>query len=160
MKSLVSTLATAVAASALAFATSLSAHHGWSSFDETKPIYLEGVVKTVKWQNPHAELTLEVNGANPPEALTRFAIPKQAANVDGVTVLGNAKAPTRKDKIWHVELAPLTRMSAWNVEEIKAGEKISLVGYTFKDQKGEAIVRVEFLLRNGKATPLRSAPAP
>lgn len=31
-------------------ATAALAHHGWSSFDETKPIYLEGVVKNVKWQ--------------------------------------------------------------------------------------------------------------
>ncbi len=149
--------------STLAFAaivgTAALAHHGWSSFDETKPIYLEGVVKSAKWQNPHAELVLEVNGANPPEALTRFAIPKQSANVDAVTVLGNAKAPTRKDKTWNIELAPLTRMDAWKVAEIKAGEKLALVGYTFKDQKGEAIMRVEFLVRDGKVTPLRSAPA-
>jgi Family of unknown function (DUF6152) len=144
---------------ALTLVGSTLAHHGWSSFDETKPIYLEGVVKTAKWQNPHAELTLEVNGANPPEAITRFAIPKQSANVDAVTVLGNAKAPTRKDKTWNIELAPLTRMEAWKVAEIKAGEKVALVGYTFKDQKGEAILRVEFLVRDGKVTPLRSAPA-
>jgi Family of unknown function (DUF6152) len=149
--------------SALVAATALAcvalAHHGWSSFDETKPIYLEGVVKSAKWQNPHAELMLDVNGANPPEAITRFAIPKQSANVDAVTVLGNAKAPTRKDKTWNIELAPLTRMDAWKVAEIKAGEKVALVGYTFKDQKGEAIMRVEFLVRDGKVTPLRSAPA-
>jgi hypothetical protein len=147
----------------LGFATMLGtlafAHHGWSSFDETKPIYLEGLAKSVKWQNPHAEMVLEVNGANPPEAITRFAIPKQSANVDAVTVLGSAKAPTRKDKTWNIELAPLTRMDAWKVAEIKAGEKIALVGYTFKDQKGEAILRVEFLVRDGKVTPLRSAPA-
>ncbi len=142
-----------------ALTTIALAHHGWSSFDETKPIYLEGVAKTVKWQNPHAELMLEVNGANPPEAITRFAIPKQSANVDAVTVLGNAKAPTRKDKSWNIELAPLTRMDAWKVAEIKAGEKIGLVGYTFKDQKGDAILRVEFLVRDGKVTPLRSGPA-
>jgi Family of unknown function (DUF6152) len=152
---------TAIAASVttLTLLGATLAHHGWSSFDETKPIYLEGVVKSVKWQNPHAELTLEVNGANPPEAITRFAIPKQSANVDAVTVLGNAAAPTRKDKTWNIELAPLTRMDAWKVAEIKTGEKVALVGYTFKDQKGEAILRVEFLVRDGKVTPLRSAPA-
>ncbi len=141
-----------------AIATTALAHHGWSSFDETKPIYLEGVVKSAKWQNPHAELVFEVNGANPPDSLARQAVPKQAANVDAVAVLGNAKAPTRKDKVWNIELAPLTRMDAWKVSEIKVGEKLALVGYTFKDQKGEAIMRVEFLVRDGKVTPLRSAP--
>lgn len=137
----------------------VSAHHGWSSFDETKPIYLEGVVKSVAWQNPHAEFMLEVNGAAPPAALTRFAVPKQSATVDAIMVLGTAKAPTRKDKVWEVELAPITRMDAWKVSPVKVGEKISVVGYTHKDEKGEAILRVEFLIGNGKVTPLRSSPS-
>ena len=134
------------------------AHHGWSSFDETKPIYLEGVVKSVKWQNPHAEVMLEVNRAAPPAALARFAIPKQTANVDGVAVIGSAKAPTRKDAVWEVEFAPMTRMEAWKIAPIKAGEKIAVIGYTFKDEKGDATLRVEFLIGNGKVTPLRSSP--
>ena len=136
------------------------AHHGWSSFDETKPIYLEGVVKSVKWQNPHAEFMLEVNGATPPAALARFAVPKQSANIDAVMILGTAKAPTRKDKVWEIELAPITRMDSWKVVPIKVGEKVSVVGYTHKDEKGEAILRVEFLIGNGKVTPLRSSPTP
>ncbi len=135
-----------------------SAHHGWSSFDETKPIYLEGVVKSVKWQNPHAEVMLEINRVEPPAAITRFAIPKQSAPVDAVTILGTAKAPTRKDAVWEIEFAPITRMDAWKVAPIKAGEKIAVVGYTFKDEKGEATLRVEFLIGNGKVTPLRSSP--
>ena len=139
-------------------ATVALAHHGWSSFDETKPIYLEGVVKSVKWQNPHAEVTLEVNGANAPAALTRFTIPKQSANVDAVTILGTAKAPTRKDKVWEIEFAPITRMKAWNLAPIKVAEKVAVVGYTFTDEKGEATLRVEFLIGNGKVTPLRSSP--
>ena len=136
------------------------AHHGWSSFDETKPIYLEGIVKSVKWKNPHAEFMLEVNGVTPPAALTRFAVPKQSANIDAVTILGTAKAPTRKDKVWEIELAPITRMDSWKVVPIKVGEKVSVVGYTHKDEKGEAILRVEFLIGNGKVTPLRSSPTP
>ena len=134
------------------------AHHGWSSFDETRPIYLEGVVKEVKWQNPHAEVMLEVNGAAAPAALARFAVPKQSANVDAVTVLGNAKPPTRKDKVWEIEFAPITRMDAWKVAAPKVGDKIAVVGYTFKDEKGDATLRVEFLIGNGKVTPLRSSP--
>jgi Family of unknown function (DUF6152) len=137
---------------------SASAHHGWSSFDETKPIYLEGIVKSVKWQNPHAEVMLEINRVEPPAAITRFAIPKQSAPVDAVTILGTAKAPTRKDAVWEIEFAPITRMDAWKVAPIKTGEKIAVVGYTFKDEKGAATLRVEFLIGNGKVTPLRSSP--
>jgi Family of unknown function (DUF6152) len=139
-------------------ATAALAHHGWSSFDETKPIYLEGIVKEVKWQNPHAEVMLEVNGAAAPTALTRFAVPKQSANVDAITILGTAKPPTRKDKVWEIEFAPITRMDAWKVTTPKVGDKIAVVGYTFKDEKGEATLRVEFLIGNGKVTPLRSSP--
>ena len=36
------------------------AHHGWSSFDQGRPIYLEGRAVSVAWRNPHAELVLEV----------------------------------------------------------------------------------------------------
>jgi hypothetical protein len=144
--------------SALAFTAAALAHHGWSSFDETKPIYLEGTVKTAKWQNPHAELVLDVNGAAPPATLASMQTPKQSANVDAVATLTNAKAPTRNDKSWNIELAPLTRMDAWKVAEIKNGEKLAVIGYTFKDEKGTPTLRVEFLVRDGKVTPLRSAP--
>jgi hypothetical protein len=30
------------------------AHHGWSSYDETKPITLTGPLQNVSWSNPHA----------------------------------------------------------------------------------------------------------
>ena len=73
-------------------------------------------------------------------------------------ILGAAKAPTRKDKVWEIELAPITRMDSWKVAPVTVGEKISVVGYTFKDDKGEAILRVELLIGNGKVTPLRSSP--
>lgn len=37
------------------------AHHGWSSFDQQRPLYLEGRVQQSRWRNPHAELQLEVD---------------------------------------------------------------------------------------------------
>ena len=36
------------------------AHHGWSSFDQDRPLYLEGKVVRARWQNPHAELVIDV----------------------------------------------------------------------------------------------------
>ena len=36
------------------------AHHGWSSFDQGRPVYLEGVARKVVWRNPHVEFDLEV----------------------------------------------------------------------------------------------------
>jgi hypothetical protein len=136
------------------------AHHGWSSFDQDRPIYLEGKVTKAKWQNPHAELELEVPaGLKVPADLAQRAIPAQTSPVDGKALLAKAVVPTRGDRKWEIELAPLTRMEAWKVAEIKAGAMISLVGFTLKGEKGDAVVRVEYLFVDGKAYGLRSSPA-
>jgi len=135
------------------------AHHGWSSFDQDRPIYLEGKVTKAQWRNPHAELELELPaGLKVPADLAQRAVPAQSSPVDGKALLVKAVVPTRKDRKWEVELAPLTRMEAWKVAEIKTGAMISLVGFTFKEEKGAAIVRVEYLFVDGKAYALRSGP--
>jgi hypothetical protein len=134
------------------------AHHGWSSFDETAPIYLQGTVKSVKWQNPHAELMLEVDGAPMPAGIKSIAIPAQSAAVDAAAIMAKAAPPKKARNPWEIEFAPLSRMEAWQVAPIKVGEKISVVGYTFKGESGEATLRVEYLFRDGKAYALRSAP--
>ncbi len=136
------------------------AHHGWSSFDQGRPIYLEGKVTRVKWSNPHVELVLEVPAdLKLPAGLAERPVPAQASPIDGRVLLAKATVPTRKDKNWEIELAPLTRMDAWKVPQIKVGDTMSMVGFTFKDEKGEAILRVEYLYLDGKAYGLRSSPA-
>lgn len=136
------------------------AHHGWSSFDQDRPIYLEGKVTKAKWRNPHAELELEVPaGLKVPADLAQRAVPAQSAPVDGKALLAKAVVPARKDRKWEIELAPLTRMEAWKVAEIQPGAMISLVGFTLKGEKGDAVVRVEYLFVDGKAYGLRSSPA-
>jgi hypothetical protein len=67
--------------------------------------------------------------------------------------------PKRRDKVWDVELAPLTRLQAWAVPEIKAGATVAVLGFTFTDEKGDAVLRAEYLWLDGKASGLRSAPA-
>ncbi|MFT3734945.1 MAG: DUF6152 family protein [Rhodocyclaceae bacterium] len=137
----------------------LWAHHGWSSFDETRPLYLAGKVTRVRWQNPHAELLLEP--AKPlavPATLKSRTAPKQSAAVDAAAIFAKAVVPTRNDASWEIELSPLTRLQSWKVPEVKVGEMIEVVGYTFTGEKGEAILRVEFLIRGDVVTPLRSAP--
>ncbi len=138
----------------------LLAHHGWSSFDETRPIYLAGTASRVRWQNPHVELTLAL--ANPlvlPADLGERKAPGQSARVDAAAILARAVLPTRRDPQWEIELSPLTRLQAWKTAEIKVGERLELVGYTFAGEKGEPILRVEFLIRANTVTPLRSSPA-
>lgn len=136
------------------------AHHGWSSFDTDRPIYLQGMARSVRWQNPHAELQLEIPAdLKLPSDLAQRAVPAQTAPVDGKALLAKATLPTRKDRLWEIELAPLTRMQAWQVQEIKAGTPVSVVGFTLRAEKGSPVVRAEYLFVDGKAYALRSSPA-
>ena len=135
------------------------AHHGWSSFDQTRPIYLEGRAAKVAWGNPHAELELDLAAdLKLPAYLATRVLPAQAAAVDAQAVLKAAVLPMRRDRRWQVELAPLTRMDAWKVPEIKAGDSLALLGFTFTGEKGDAVLRAEYLFLAGKTYGLRSAP--
>ena len=148
-----------IASSLAAIANRAYAHHGWGSFDQTQPIYLQGVVEEVEWANPHVEIDIRVPAALklPADLATRVIRAQQVA-IDAAALFAKTKVPTRKDREWEIELAPLTRMQAWNIEPIKKGETLEVVGFTFPKQEGEAILRAEFLFRGGKAYGLRSSP--
>ncbi|AEG93292.1 DUF6152 family protein [Ramlibacter tataouinensis] len=136
------------------------AHHGWSSFDQDRPVWLEGKVSRVRWQNPHAELELDIaSNLRVPADLASRPLPPQSAPVDGKALLSRAVVPTRKDARWEVELAPLTRMEAWKVAEIKPGATVGVLGFTFKEEKGDPVLRAEYLFVDGKTYGLRSSPA-
>ncbi|CAG9171559.1 DUF6152 family protein [Cupriavidus pampae] len=49
---------------ALMLAVSLSAmaHHGWSTYDDTKPITVTGKVVESHYENPHATIRVEADG--------------------------------------------------------------------------------------------------
>jgi Family of unknown function (DUF6152) len=144
----------------LSFSPLAHAHHGWSSFDQERPVYLEGKARKVTWQNPHTELELEVaSGLKLPTDLATRPVPAQTAPVDSKALLAKATLPKRTDKVWEIELAPLTRMQAWSVPEIKPGAALAMLGFTFKDEQGDAILRVEYLWLHGKTYALRSSPA-
>lgn len=136
------------------------AHHGWGSFDQDRPLYLEGKVVQSRWQNPHVELDIEVPAnLKVPADLRQRPIPAQSAPVDGAGLLAKTTVPRRSDRKWELELAPLTRMQSWRVPEIKAGDMVSAVGFASKDEAGEPVMRVEFLYVGNNAYGLRSSPA-
>ena len=145
---------------ALAAPFAARAHHGWSSFDQDRPLFLQGRVVASKWRNPHAELVVELPaGYRLPADLATRAVPAQAAAVDGKALLAKAVAPTRKDRRWEVELGPLTQLEAWRMAPVQVGATIGVLGYTFRDEKGEAVLRAEYVYVDGKAYALRSGPA-
>ena len=151
---------TVLPATALLGMPSAFAHHGWSSFDQSRPLWLEGKALSVAWRNPHAELMLEprVDLALPAD-LARRELPRQTAPVDAAAILKATTLPTRKERRWEIELAPLTRMEAWQVPVIKAGDTLAVIGFAFAGEKGDAVLRVEYLFFAGKIYALRSAPA-
>ncbi|RPH46545.1 MAG: hypothetical protein EHM87_01760 [Burkholderiales bacterium] len=135
------------------------AHHGWSGFDADRPLYVEGRVSRVRWQNPHAELELELPaGLKLPADLSKRPVPTQGAQVDGRKLLSSAQVPRRADRRWTIELAPLTRMDAWKVPELKVGDTVSVVGFAYRDEVGEPVIRAEYLFVADKAYGLRSSP--
>ena len=150
----------ALAAAAAATPLPVLAHHGWSSFDQDRPLFLQGRVVSSKWQNPHVELVVELPpDYRVPADLATRSVPAQSATVDGKALLARAAAPTRRDRQWEIELAPLTRVESWQIAPIRAGATVGVLGYTFKDEKGAAVLRAEYLFVDGKAYGLRSSPA-
>jgi hypothetical protein len=136
------------------------AHHGWSSFDQNRPVWVEGKATRVRWANPHVELELEVAPTlRVPADLATRNFPAQSAPVDAKALAQKATVPTRKDARWEIELAPLTRMQAWKVDEIKPGTTVGVLGFTFEGERGEPVVRAEYLFVGGRVYGLRSSPA-
>jgi hypothetical protein len=136
------------------------AHHGWSSFDQEKPVYLQGRIKSVRWANPHAEVVLVVDGGLAlPADLARRSVPAQSQQVDGAAVLAKTRLPEAAAGEWTVEFAPLPRMRAWDVREPKVGDRIEVIGYIAPAIGNGRLLRVEYLFADGKAYGLRSSPA-
>ena len=79
-----------IAASALPLG--VHAHHGWSSFDADRPLYLEGAVRKVRWQNPHAELELELDAESEELELKRNCPQRSGCQ----RTLRNAPSPRRQ----------------------------------------------------------------
>lgn len=144
---------------ALAMSKKSFAHHGWSSFDETKPIYFEGKVKSTKWQNPHAEIIVTLApDLKLPTDLAKRSAPAQTNPVDGAKVFSTAALPKKRGD-WELELSPMSRIEAWKVSEPKVGDTVAAVGFTFKGEAGASLARIEYLMVGDKIYGLRSMPA-
>ncbi len=95
-------------------------HHGWGSYDATKPITITATIDQVTIGNPHGDLMLTYEGA-----------------------------------MWHVTLAPLSRMNARGAtaDIVKQGAVITVHGYPKRD--GTKEMRAEWIEIDGKRYQLR-----
>ncbi len=140
------------------FAAPVLAHHGWSSFDQDKPLYLSGTLTQVRWQNPHAEVMLRVDATKLPDGIASRTVPAQQQSVDGPGILKKVQVPANAAGIWEVEFAPLSRMQAWGLSQPpKVGDRIEVIGYGLADDN-KRLMRAEYLFINGKAYAFRSSP--
>ena len=63
---------------------SVFAHHGWSEYDQGKPLTETGIIKEYGYDNPHGFIKLEVSGKlrlvilAPPSRMTSRGLPKDA----------------------------------------------------------------------------------
>ena len=134
------------------------AHHGWSSFDQDKPLYLSGTLTQVRWQNPHAEAMLRVDVTKLPEGFVSRTVPAQQQSVDGAGILKKVQVPANAVGVWEVEFAPLSRMQAWGLSQpLKVGDRIEVIGYGLADEN-KRLLRAEYLFINGKGYAFRSSP--
>ena len=135
------------------------AHHGWSSFDQDKPLYLSGTLTQVRWQNPHIEVMLRADAVKLPEGIATRPVPAQQQSVDGAGILKKVQVPTNAAGVWEIEFAPLSRMQAWGLSQpLKVGDRIEVIGYGLADDRNKRLLRAEYLFVNGKAYACRSSP--
>lgn len=114
-----------LAAALLAVPLAVSAHHGWSEYDSSKPIKLTGKVVHSGYEHPHGHVQLEA--------------------------AGEAKA----GKTWRVILAPPSRMERRGLpkEWLKSGASATVEGYANRNHPDE--LRAERITINGKTIELR-----
>ena len=135
------------------------AHHGWSSFDQDKPLYLSGTLTQVRWQNPHTEVMLRADVTKLPDGIATRTVPAQQQSVDGAGILKKVQVPANAAGVWEIEFAPLSRMQAWGLSQpLKVGDRIEVIGYGLADDNNKRLLRAEYLFINGKAYAFRSSP--
>jgi hypothetical protein len=93
-----------VAGFSLVATSAALAHHSFAMFDFTHRLTFEGTVEQFEWANPHGHIVVLVPPtAKDPATVGRWDIEGQATNI--------------------------MRRQGWNAKTLKAGDKVTIVGY-------------------------------
>ena len=104
-----------VAAFIAAVPAAALAHHGWSSYDQTKPITLTGSLHDVSWTNPHATAKFDRGG----KRWTVVLAPVARMEARGLA----AAEINRKQRVTITGYARLDGTEEMRLERIKVGDK-------------------------------------
>ncbi|PJF31950.1 MAG: hypothetical protein CUN51_03140 [Candidatus Thermofonsia Clade 1 bacterium] len=139
----------------------VEAHHGWSSYDLSRPVYVIGTVAEVIWQNPHVEVILDVGAdIRLPANLAQTPIPGFLERVGGRETLQKARLPSQPAKRWTLELAPISRMAQYGANRrAQVGETVAFVGYISRTVCDEMRIEV-VIFGDGETQGLRNSPLP
>jgi hypothetical protein len=92
----------------------LGAHHSaYAECDKDKPVLLRGAVSKLDWINPHAQLTIDVSGANwtfgmySPEMLIERGWQKGTIVVGQIVIVRGWQARTGLDRACSYSVIPL-----------------------------------------------------
>ncbi len=107
----------AIALSAPLLTTTVTAHHGWSSYDQTKTLTLNGVIKEMSYGNPHGSIRLQENGDG--KTWTAVLAPPSRMTTRGLTE-GILKTGTSATVVGYPHKTVADEMRA---ERITIGEK-------------------------------------
>jgi hypothetical protein len=98
------------------------AHHSAAQWDLSKRIEVSGVVKVVKFRNPHGHLELEVTGKK------------------------------GKQEVWGVETSAINLLvrRGWKISQVKVGDKVTVKGHPHKSEAQQIYMR-EIKLPDGRS---------
>lgn len=148
-------------ASLAGIASPALAHHGFTGFDIRKTYYIEGVIKTLEWGDPHIEVDLTVPaGLVVPADLGSIEVPKAEvvmtipANLEPLPV-------AQPNEVWDLTLPSLSRAKLIGLERamLEPGRRISGIGY-IGCKREEKAFRPDLLFVERRAFVMRPFPLP
>jgi hypothetical protein len=103
---------------ALATALPVAAHHGWGSYDASKPITVAGKILTSKYENPHVALTVQA-----PDKVWTVTLAPTSRMINRGALIDMVKVGA--------EISALGYMSTVEKDELRA-ERITVDGKTIE----------------------------
>ena len=95
-----------ILAAALLLAAPLAlAHHGWSEYDDSKPLELKGVIRSSGYDNPHGTVQLDAGGKTwnvvlaPPSRMASRGLEQKALSAGADAIVNGYPNRSKPDEL-------------------------------------------------------------